>query len=104
MNSCGGTLAVSNPTVGSGSLPVGTNPVGNISTMQAPNDQGIGSSRPAGSSGALITDDRLKLQKRLTKIEDKIQYFGEQHYAAKYDLDQIESKKAFYIERGEEHL
>jgi len=82
----------------------GTNPVGYISTMQAPNDPGIGSSTPAGSSGALITDDRLKLQQRLTKIEEKVQYFGEQYDAAKYDLDQIVPKRAFFIERGEEHL
>ena len=82
----------------------GTNPVGYISTMQAPNDPGIGSSTPARSSGALITDDRLKLQQRLTKIEEKVQYFGEQYDAAKYDLDQIVPKRAFFIERGEEHL
>ena len=73
----------------------GTNPVGYISTMQAPNDPGIGSSTPARSSGALITDDRLKLQQRLTKIEEKVQYFGEQYNAAKYDLDQIVPKRAF---------
>ena len=54
----------------------GTNPVGYISTMQAPNDPGIGSSTPAGSSGALITDDRLKLQQRLTKIEEKYKTLG----------------------------
>jgi len=104
MYSCGGTLAVSNPTVGSGSLPVGTNPVGNISTMQAPNDPGIGSSTPAGSSGALITDDRLKLQQKLAKVQGKLQYFDEQYHAARFDLHEIESKRDFYIARGEQQL
>lgn len=77
--------------------------VGYISTMQSPNNPGIGNSRPAGSSGALITDVRSILQQKLSKVEAKIDYFTEQVNAAKYDLDHVLFKKPFYIERGEEN-
>jgi hypothetical protein len=94
---CGGT--VPNPTNKSGSLPVRINPVGYNSPMQAPNEQGIGSSRTGGSSGAL-GDDRLLLQQRIIKIEDKVRYFREQLEGAKQDLDEILSKKPVYIQSG----
>ena len=77
--------------------------VGYISTMQSPNDQGIGNSRPAGSSGGLITDDRSRLEQKLSKVDAKVAYFTEQVEAAKYDLDYVLSKRLSYIERGEEN-
>ena len=78
----------------------GTNPVGYISTMQAPNDPGIGSSTPAGSSGALITDDRTKLQQKISKVEGKLSYFREQVEGANQDLNEIIGRRVAYIESG----
>nr|YP_010371623.1 hypothetical protein M1U80_mgp33 [Exserohilum rostratum]UOU81277.1 hypothetical protein [Exserohilum rostratum] len=98
---CGGNRAVSNPTAGSGSLPVGINPAG-YSPMQAPNEPGIGSSGPAGSSGALVTDERSKLQERILKIEGKLSYSREQVEGARQDLDEVVSRKPMYIESGNE--
>nr|GEV05606.1 NADH dehydrogenase subunit 5, mitochondrial [Tanacetum cinerariifolium] len=97
--SYGGTRVVSNPTVGSGSLPVGVKQVGYISTMQSPNDQGIGNSRPAGSSGTIITDARSILEQRINKSESDITYYKEQVDAAKYDLDDIYSERLWFIGR-----
>lgn len=77
--------------------------VGYISTMQSPNDQGIGNSRPAGSSGALITDGRSTLEQKLSKVEAKVAYFKEQVDAAKCDLNYVISKRLSYLERGEEN-
>jgi len=91
---CGGNMAVSNPTAGSGSLTVG------ISPMQAPNQPGIGSSTPEGSSGALITDDRSKLEQRILKVEQKLSYCREQFQGARLDLNEIESRRSVYIESG----
>ena len=102
MYSCGGTMPVSNTTVGSGSLPVGIHPAGYISPMQAPNDPGIGSSRPGGSSGALITDSRSILEQKIIKVEGKLNYFREQVEGAEADLDEIISKRFVYIERGKQ--
>ena len=98
---CGGNRAVSNPIAGSGSLPVGINPAG-YSPMQAPNEPGIGSSRPAGSSGALVTDELSKLQERIMKVEGKVSYFKEQVEGAKQDLEEIVSRKPVYTESGNE--
>ena len=100
---CGGNRAVSNPTAGSGSLPVGINPAG-YSPMQAPNEPGISSSGPAGSSGALVTDERSKLQERIFKIEGKLSYCREQVEGARQDLDEVVSKRPMYIENGHEEL
>ncbi|RYE15615.1 MAG: hypothetical protein EOP34_02545 [Rickettsiales bacterium] len=100
MSYCGGPTGVSNNTNGSGSLPVGNNAVGNNSPMQAPNDPGIGSSRPEGSSGALNTDEFSKLQQRILKVEAKVSYFQEQFEGAKQDLNEIINRKPVYIEHG----
>jgi hypothetical protein len=104
MYSFGGTMPVSNSTVEPGSSPVCSKQVGHISTMQSPNDPGIGSSRSAGSSGALITDGRSILEQKLTKVEAKLRYFEEQVDGAKYDLDDLVSKRPFYIQRGQNNL
>jgi len=94
---CGGPITVSNNTAGSGSLPVGSNATGHINSMQAPNNSGIGSSRPGGAS---ITNDLSKLQQRITKVQEKIHYFGEQLEGANKDLVDIVSKRLVYVDSG----
>lgn len=102
MHYCGGNMAVSNPTVRSGSLPVGINPAGNSSPMQAPNDPGIGSSKSGGSSSYLNSEERTKLEQKISKIGDKLSYFVEQVDGAKRDLNQMISLRPVYLQRGEQ--
>jgi len=98
---CGGNRAVSNTTAGSGSLTVDMNPAG-YSPMQAPNESGIGSTIPGDSSGDLVTDERSKLEGRISKVEGKLSYFREQVEGARQDLDEIVSRRPVYIESGNE--
>jgi len=118
MSYCGGPMAVSNNTAGSGSLPVGSNAAGYNSSMQAPNNSGIGSSSAGPSSipgtanhsttgigsssagDASITNDRTKLEKRIINVIEKIKYFGEQLEGAKQDLREVESKQPVYVASG----
>lgn len=94
-------MAVSNPTVGSGSLPVGINPAGYINPMQAPNDPGMGNSRPDGSSGALNSDEH-EMRKKVIKLEKNITYYREQLEGAKQDLNETESERSVYREMGKQ--
>jgi len=124
MSYCGGPMGVSNNTAGSGSLPVGSNAAGYNSSMQAPNSSDIGnysagsSSIPGtavpgstadhsttglgSSSGgdASITNDRSKLEHRISKVQDKVQYFGEQLEGAKQDYNEVISKQSEYVTHG----
>jgi hypothetical protein len=59
MSYCGGPMAASNNTPGSGSLPVGSKLAGNYSPMQAPNNPGIGS-----ADGVSIPKARLEPKKK----------------------------------------
>lgn len=74
MSYCGGPMAVSNNTAGIGSLAVGSNAAGYNSSMQAPDNSGIGSSSAGDAS---ITNDRSKLEQKISKIKEKVNYFGE---------------------------
>lgn len=99
---CGGTIPVSNSSGGSDFLPIRNNSDSHISSMQAPQGEGIGSSGTGNSSGTLSTDDRLKLEleQRIVKVQGKLEYFEEQFLGAKQDLDDILSNKHIYIQRN----
>ncbi|XPS81979.1 hypothetical protein M3J09_013903 (mitochondrion) [Ascochyta lentis] len=90
MSYCGGPMTVSNNTAGSGSLPVGSNAAGYNSSMQAPNNSGIGSSSAGDAS---ITNDRYIIEKKLRKVQEKIEYFAEQVEGSKQDFSDIVSEQ-----------
>jgi len=118
MSYCGGPMAVSNNTAASGSLPVGSNAAGYNSSMQAPNNSGIGSSSagpssiPAtadhsttgiGSSSAAdasITNDRSKIEQRIGKVQEKIDYFHYQLQAARRDVNEVMSRQLVETANG----
>jgi len=72
---CNDPMAVSNNTAGKGSLPVGSNAAGYNSSMQAPNNSGIGSSSAGDAS---MTNDRSILEQKIRKKEANILYFEQQ--------------------------
>lgn len=118
MSYCDGPIAVSNNTAGSSSLPVGSYGAGYNSSMQAPNNSGIvntsaGPSSIAGTADhsttgigsssagdASITNDRSKLEQKISKVQDKVQYFGEQLEGAKQDYNEVISKQSEYVTLG----
>jgi hypothetical protein len=56
-----------------GSLPLDSKIPSMNSTMQAPNHQGIGNSTGSGPS---ILNARSELEKKITKVENKMNYFS----------------------------
>jgi hypothetical protein len=80
---CGDSMAVPKNKAGSDCLCVDRNRAGYTSLMQANSDSGIASSSAGGDS---ITKDRLQLQNKLSKVQGKIDYFGEQLQGAREDL------------------
>jgi hypothetical protein len=101
MSYCGDPMAVCNNRAGSGSLPVGSNAAGYNSSMQAPNNSGIGSSSAGDAS---ITNDRWKLEQRLLKVQNRLEYFEEQVEGANYDVDQVNRDKHKYLATGQAEL
>jgi len=97
MSYCGGPMAVSNNTAGSGSLPVGSNAAGYNSSMQAPNNSAIGSSSAGDAS---ITNERLELEKRIRILQNNMNYFEDQAEGARQDLHEVESKQSVYVACG----
>lgn len=63
-----------------GPSPVGSNVAGNIRFMQAPNNPVIGSPSTGNNSadGASIIDDRLLLERKISKVQEKADYFWQQ--------------------------
>ena len=97
MSYCGGPMAVSNNTAGSGSLPVGNDAAGYNSSMQAPNNSGIGSSSAGDAS---ITNNRSILEKKMSKIQDKVDYYEEQVEGSYQQINDLVSKKSLYEASG----
>ena len=89
-----------------------------VTSTRGPNNPGIGSSSAGPSSipgsvnqnttglgnsstdNGSIIEDRLRLQQRMAKVEDKIHYFHNQSQAANQDLYDVLSKKSEYISSG----
>lgn len=97
MSYCNGPMAVSNNTAGSGSLPVGSNAAGYNSSMQAPNNSAIGSSSAGDAS---ITNDRSKLEQRIRKVQNKMDYFNEQLQGSYQEFNDVLSKQSVYEANG----
>lgn len=118
MSYCGDPMAVSNNMPGTGSLPVGTNAAGYISSMQDPNNVAIGSSSAGPSSipgtadhsttgigsssvgDASITNNRLAIEKKFNIVSEKLAYFTDQLEVAYDELNQANAQKHFYETTG----
>lgn len=55
---------------------------------------------PIDTGGASTTDESLLLKQKITKLQEKISYFDEQHLGARQDLDEVISRRSVYVNNG----